>query len=256
MPSPAAEAHQKEMQDKFAPAEAAMLKNATPPVLYTHHVMGVYTQYDLLGRVNAVSNNHHNARPVLARLVDHALFAMKACVQAEAEEAKFRGRPEPEIADHHGIALILDGVSEAVAEGDYVKATVQLEQFMATALHLTIKHAKALNHATHGAVAGDLIHMASVLQDHYIYTDKYVNRHSQGDNWLPIADAPTEEDAVADLWVTYPDGSGERVTDCFVADGKWMTWDIHQSGHTTPGSGVNPVITHFRLAPQPPKVAS
>lgn len=252
MPSPAAEAHQKEMQDKFAPAEAAMLKNATPPVLYTHHVMGVYTQYDLLGRVNAVSNNHHNARPVLARLVDHALFAMEACVQAEAEEAKFRGRPEPEIADHHGIALILDGVTEAVAEGDYVKATVQLEQFMATALHLTIKHAKALNHATHGAVAGDLIHTASVLQDHYFYPDKYVNRHSQDGNWLTIDQAPKDGTKV-DLWFSAATSS-YRVADCHFRDGEWVVWSdaAHERngyGYVSAANGLQP--SHFRVATAP-----
>lgn len=318
MPSPAAEAHLKAMEDKYAPAEAAMLANATPAVLYTHHVMGVYKQYDQLGRVNAVSHNHHNAHAILSKLVDHALFAMRACVQCEEAASGERVA----IEDHQGLALLFDNVSAEVANGDYEKATNALEIFLANALSVVSLKAAELHHATHGAVAGDLQFLAAILQDHYIHRDKYVNKYAPGslghvqllirngkyaeasdalhahmaaslesmhatatgllnvsanasghvtealsaqalelvrnynqdrhNGWVPIAEAPTEEGSVADLWVVSPSGVGERVTDCFVAGGKWVTWDIHHSGHDTPGSnGGN--ITHFRLAPQPPR---
>lgn len=249
MPSPAAEAHQKEMNNKFAPAKEAMLKNATPSVLYTHHVMGVYEQYDLLGRVNAVSNNHHNARPILERLVDHALFAMKACVEAEAEEARRTGKAAPEIADHHGIALVLDRVSEAVADGDYVRASENLERFLGVAIATTLKVGKQLSHATHTAVAGDIISLADRLQDHYLYPEKYVNGYQSVRGWFPITSFPEGTDQPVDLWVELEGGGGERVADCTFVNGKWLD---REEIDVTEGP-ISATVTHFRYTPLKPR---
>lgn len=153
MPSPAAEAHTQAMEEKFGPINEAILENGTPNILYTHHVMAVYKQYDQLGRINAVSNNHHNANPVLARLVDHALFAMRACVQQEAINAtETRSDRTPgELQDHHRIALELDDVSACIANGDYNAAAEAVETFMSSALDMALSNLGRIVHLTHGA---------------------------------------------------------------------------------------------------------
>ncbi len=151
MPSPAAEAHAKLMNDKFGPVNEAILKDASPSILYTHHVMAVYKQYDQLGRIDAVSHNHHNSNPVLAKLVDHALFAMRACVQQEALNAPYRNVPVGELQDHHRIALELDDVSAAIANGDYNAAASAVETFLFSALQLARENIEKIVHATHGA---------------------------------------------------------------------------------------------------------
>ena len=158
MPSPAAEAHQKEMQDKYGASTAAILANGTPSILYTHHIMGVYRQYDQLGRINAVSGNHHVANPVLAKLVDHSLFAMRACVQQEAINATETrsDRTLGELQDHHRIALELDDVSARIADGDYNAAAEAVETFLFSALQLARENIEKIVHLTHGAAGREV----------------------------------------------------------------------------------------------------
>lgn len=151
MPSPAAEAHAQAMEEKFGPVNAAILKDAPPSILYTHHVMAVYKHYDQLGRIDAVSYNHHNSNPVLAKLVDHALFAMRACVQQEAIDAPYRNVPVGELQDHHRIALELNDVNTAIASGDYNAAATAVETFLFSALQLARENIEKIVHAAHGA---------------------------------------------------------------------------------------------------------
>lgn len=184
MPSPAAEAHTQAMEEKFGPINEAILENGTPNILYTHHVMAVYKQYDQLGRINAVSNNHHNANPVLARLVDHALFAMRACVEQEAINATYSRDPNlvlGELQDHHRIALELDDVSAAIAGGDYNAAATAVETFLFSALQLARENIEKIVHATHGAAGRTEQAIIEDLVSRSAVTTTEVNIRANGD---------------------------------------------------------------------------
>ena len=70
--------------------------------------------------------------------------------------------------------------------------------------------------------------------------------------WQPIETAPKDGTAI-DLWVSYEDGSGQRVTDCTWFNGRWWpgegpTWQLDE------GDGEK--ITHWRPLPNPPESQS
>lgn len=70
--------------------------------------------------------------------------------------------------------------------------------------------------------------------------------------WKPIESAPRDGSRV-DLWVSYGDGEGDRVPDCWWQDGGWAFDWHHDRGSIAMSLGWAEAPTHWMPLPTPPE---